>query len=64
MIEKINSLKSKTQNKEVKALCEKAVSNLNEGIYRDIPSHAKVEIDNAIIKNLFEKLSAIDEVET
>lgn len=64
MIEKINSLKSKTQNEEVKALCEKAISTLNEGIYRDIPVQAKVEIENAVIKNLFEKLSAIKEEET
>jgi hypothetical protein len=64
MIEKINSLKSKTQDANVKALCEKAISTLNEGIYQNIPSQAKVELENAVIKGLFEKLSAVKENET
>lgn len=59
MIEKINSLKSKTQNENVKALCEKALSTLNEGIYQNIPSQAKVELENAVIKSLFENLSSV-----
>jgi hypothetical protein len=48
MIEKINSLKSQTQNQNVRALCEKAISTLNEGIYQNIPSQAKVELENAL----------------
>ncbi|HRT03633.1 MAG TPA: hypothetical protein P5513_06800 [Candidatus Diapherotrites archaeon] len=64
MIEKINSLKEKTQNKKIKDLCEKAIANLSEGAYRDIPFDAKIEIENAIIKNLFEELSAFKDNET
>lgn len=63
MIEKINSLKSKTQNENVKALCEKALSTLNEGIYQNIPSQAKVELENAVIKSLFENLSSVKDDE-
>jgi hypothetical protein len=64
MIEKINSLKSQTQNQNVRALCAKAISTLNEGIYQNIPSPAKVELENAVIKGLFEKLSAVKDDDT
>ena len=64
MIEKINSLKSKTQDNDVKSLCEKALSALSSTVYGNVPSHAKVEVEKAVIEDLFENLSKIEENET
>ena len=64
MIEKINSLKSKTENKNVQALCQKASASLNSGIYESMPSQARVEFEKAIVKNLFEGLSSVKDEPT
>lgn len=64
MIEKINSLKSKTQDNDVKSLCEKALDSLSSNAYRDIPRSAKVEIERAVIEDLFENLSKSKDSDT
>lgn len=64
MIEKINSLKSKTQDNDVKSLCEKALDSLSSNAYRDIPRSAKVEIERAVIEDLFENLSESKDSDT
>ena len=64
MIEKINSLKSKTQDNDVKSLCEKALDSLSSNGYRNVPSSAKVEIERAVIEDLFENLSKFKDSET
>ena len=64
MIEKINSLKTKTENKSVKALCEKAYSTLDSGVYKNMPTDARIEFERAVVKNLFEGLSSIKDAET
>ena len=64
MIEKINLLKSKTENDNVRALCEKASSALDSTIYQNMPSDARVEYEKAVVKNLFEGLSSIEDEPT
>ena len=64
MNEKINSLKSNTENSTVKSLCETAISTLTAGMYRDIPSESKVELEKAVVENLFESLSAVKDDDT
>lgn len=64
MIEKINSLKSITKNTMVKSLCEKILSTLNESVYQNIPAEARIELEKALIKKLFENLSKETEPET
>lgn len=63
MIEKINVLKSKTKNNDVRVLLEKATSTLNSAMYENIPADARVELENAVIEDLFEKLSSVKDNE-
>ena len=64
MIEKIKVLKSKTKNNDVRVLLEKATSTLNSAMYENIPADARIELENAVIEDLFEKMSSIEDVET
>ena len=64
MIEKINVLKSKTRNTNVIALCEKANSTISSAMYENIPEDARVELEKAVIENLFEGLSSIEDKKT
>ena len=63
MIEKINVLKSKTKNNDVRVLCEQAISTLNSSMYEDVPTEARVELERAVVENLFTKISAIEDEE-
>jgi hypothetical protein len=56
MITKINQLKSKTENAEVKTLCESTISAISSAIYNGVSSEARLEIENAALTNLFEGL--------
>ena len=56
MIKKINELKSKTNLKEVKTLCETAIGALSSTIYNNVTPEAKFEIERVAITDLFEGL--------
>ncbi len=64
MIEKIKVLKSKTENKDVIVLLEKATSTLSSSMYENVPTDVRVEIERAVMENLFEKMSSIEDDET
>jgi len=63
MIEKINVLLKETKNKQIKALCESSISTMDSALYQNVPDNAKVEIEKAVVENLFNKLKAIDDKE-
>lgn len=64
MIEKIKVLMSETKNNDVRVLLEKATSTLNSAMYQNIPPDSRVELEKAVIENLFEGLSSIKDKET
>jgi len=61
MIEKINVLKNGSQNNKVQALCEQALSTISSGIYNNIPAESKIELEKAVIENLFKSLSSVND---
>lgn len=63
MIEKISDLKSKTNSKEVKELCENTLAVISSAIYNGVTPEAKYEIERVAISNLFESLSKYKKVE-
>ena len=64
MIEKINVLRDKTENNDVKVLCEKATSTIYSAIYNNIPEEARIELEKAVIEGLFESLFSLEDKET
>jgi len=64
MIEKINVLKSKTENNDSRNLCEEAISTMNSALYENVPEDARIELEKAVIEKLFENLSKIEDQET
>lgn len=63
MLEKINELKNQTDLKEVKQLCEDAMSAISSSIYNGVTNEAKIEIERIALTNLFENLSKIEDKE-
>jgi len=57
MITKINNLKSSTDNKDVKALCESSITALSSIIYNNVTPEARYEIEHVTLENLFTELS-------
>ena len=64
MIEKIKVLLSETKNNDVRVLLKKATSTMNSAMYQNIPADARVELEKAVVENLFEGLSSIEDDET
>jgi hypothetical protein len=56
MITKLSQLKEKTDNVDVKALCESTLSALSSIIYNNVSTDARLEIERFAIENLFERL--------
>jgi len=57
MISRIKELESKTNIKEVRSICESAISTISNVIYKGVTSEARREIESFAIENLFEGLS-------
>lgn len=64
MIEKMKVLLSETKNDDARALLEKATSTLNSTMYKGIPADTKVELEKAVVEDLFEGMSSIEDKET
>jgi hypothetical protein len=64
MIEKIKVLLSETKNNDTRVLLKKATSTLNSSMYGNVPADARVELEKAVVENLFEGLSSIEDEET
>ncbi|MFW6311169.1 MAG: hypothetical protein ACOC1K_02925 [Nanoarchaeota archaeon] len=63
MIEKINLLKTNSNSKEVKILCENTLNTINSVTYNNVTPRAKHEIERVTYENLFENLSNISDEE-
>ena len=61
MITKINQLKEKTTNVDVRMLCESTINAISSAIYNNVTVDAQLEIERVALTNLFEGLEKFNE---